>query len=156
MARSQWRLKPEKQERKYEGSCRGMSKGRDEQAQEQLESYSLVRACRVFSEERQTQAGLHYSTEVIPIGEPPRLLQKARCSPARKLFGSPFHQVAAQHSASSTVGLGDADKLKCGLLVMASLAQRCTGAASMRAGCRDDRKQICGVTDQCTISLPSS
>ena len=26
MARSQWRLKPEKQERKYEGSFRGMSK----------------------------------------------------------------------------------------------------------------------------------
>ena len=42
MARSQWRLKPEKQERKYEGSFRGMSKERDEQAQEQLESYKLV------------------------------------------------------------------------------------------------------------------
>ena len=112
--------------------------------------------CSLKSGKHKQGCIVHYSTEVIPIGEPPRLLQKARSSPARELFGSPFHQVAAQHSASSTVGLGDADKLKCGLLVMASLAQRCTGVAFGRAGCRDDRQQTCSVTDQCTISIPSS
>ena len=90
---------------------------------------------------------VHCSTKVIPNGEPPRWLQKARSSPARIVSGSQIHEVAAQHSVSSTVGLGDADKLKCGLLVKASLAQRCTGAASKRAGCRDDRKQICSVID---------